>query len=97
MSKPDTQTPSPRIAEPGSLGRFGSFGGRFAPETLMHPLEELEQAYRAAQSDPSFQQELDSLLANYAGRPTPLYHARRLSEQLGGARIYLKREDLLHT
>jgi tryptophan synthase beta chain len=97
MSKPDTQTPSPRIAESDLVGRFGAFGGRFAPETLMHPLEELEQAYRAAQSDTSFQQELDSLLANYAGRPTPLSHARHLSEHLGGARIYLKREDLLHT
>ncbi|MBF8304981.1 MAG: Tryptophan synthase beta chain, partial [Acidobacteria bacterium] len=97
MSKPDTQTPSPRIAESDLVGRFGAFGGRFAPETLMHPLEELEQAYRAAQADTSFQQELDSLLANYAGRPTPLSHAQRLSEHLGGARIYLKREDLLHT
>ena len=63
----------------------------------MHPLEELEQAYRAAQADSRFQQELDLLLSNYAGRPTPLYHARHLSEHLGGARIYLKREDLLHT
>jgi len=83
--------------EGNSHGRFGSFGGRFAPETLMHPLAELEQAYRAAQADSLFHQELDFLLRNYAGRPTPLYHARHLSEHLGGARIYLKREDLLHT
>jgi len=78
-------------------GRFGPYGGRYAPETLMHPLEELEAAYLKASSDPSFQQELDSLLRHYAGRPTPLYLARRLSERCGGARIYLKREDLLHT
>ena len=97
MSKPDTEKGSAHSSESGALGRFGSFGGRFAPETLMHPLEEFEQAYRAAQTDPLFQQELDSLLSNYAGRPTPLYHARHLSEHLGGARIYLKREDLLHT
>ena len=63
----------------------------------MHPLEELEQAYRAAQADPEFQRELDHLLSSYAGRPTPLYYARSLSQHLGGARIYLKREDLLHT
>ena len=83
--------------EAGLRGRFGAFGGRYAPETLMHPLEELEQAYLVARADPEFQRELDSLLHNYAGRPTPLYHARHLSEHLGGARIYLKREDLLHT
>jgi len=93
MNKPAT-TDKPAVHHEG---RFGAFGGRFAPETLMHPLEELEQAYRAAQSDAAFQQELDSLLRNYAGRPTPLYFARHLSEHLGGARIYLKREDLLHT
>jgi tryptophan synthase beta chain len=80
-----------------ATGRFGPYGGRFAPETLMHPLEELEEAYLQARSDPEFQRELDGLLKNYAGRPTPLYHATRLSEHLGGARIYLKREDLLHT
>ncbi|HEY0785056.1 MAG TPA: tryptophan synthase subunit beta [Acidobacteriaceae bacterium] len=78
-------------------GRFGAYGGRYVPETLMAALEELEAAYAAAQADPVFQAELDSLLADYAGRPTPLYYARRMSEQLGGARIYLKREDLLHT
>jgi tryptophan synthase beta chain len=78
-------------------GHFGPYGGRFVPEVLMAPLEELERAYAEARSDPAFQKELDDLLANYAGRPTPLYFARRLSEKLGGARIYIKREDLLHT
>ncbi|MBI3681429.1 MAG: tryptophan synthase subunit beta [Acidobacteria bacterium] len=83
--------------QPDAGGHFGEFGGRYVPETLMAPLEELEAAYRAARQDPAFQAELDDLLANYAGRPTPLYHARRLGETLGGANIYLKREDLLHT
>jgi tryptophan synthase beta chain len=85
----------------GQRGRFGAYGGRYAPETLMHPLEELEAAFLAARSDPVFQKELDDLLRNFAGRPTPLYFAKRLTEKLGGAetgtRIYLKREDLLHT
>ncbi|PWT96913.1 MAG: tryptophan synthase subunit beta [Terriglobia bacterium] len=83
--------------QPDSRGHFGPYGGRFVPEVLMAPIEELEHAYLAAREDPSFQHELDGLLHNYAGRPTPLYFARRLSESLGGARIYLKREDLLHT
>ena len=78
-------------------GRFGAYGGRYVPETLMAALEELEHAYAAAQADPSFHAELADLLHHYAGRPTPLYFARRMSEQLGGARIYLKREDLLPT
>jgi tryptophan synthase beta chain len=78
-------------------GRFGAYGGRYVPETLMAALEELEQAYDVAQADPTFHLELDGLLHHYCGRPTPLYYAKRLSEQLGGARIYLKREDLLHT
>ena len=78
-------------------GRFGMYGGRYVPETLMAALEELEQAYAAAQADPAFQAELSGLLKDYCGRPTPLYFAKRLSEQLGGAKIYLKREDLLHT
>ena len=78
-------------------GRFGAYGGRYVPETLMAALEELEHAYAAAQADPSFHAELADLLHHYAGRPTPLYFARRMSEQFGGARIYLKREDLLHT
>jgi tryptophan synthase beta chain len=78
-------------------GRFGAYGGRYVPETLMAALEELEQAYALAQKDPGFQVELDDLLHNYCGRPTPLYLAKRLTEQLDGAKIYLKREDLLHT
>jgi tryptophan synthase beta chain len=83
--------------QPDPSGHFGPFGGRFVPEVLMAPLEELENAYREASADPAFQAELDDLLRHYAGRPTPLSYARRLSESLGGARIYLKREDLLHT
>jgi tryptophan synthase beta chain len=78
-------------------GRFGAYGGRYVPETLMAALEELEQAYALAQKDPGFHAELDDLLHNYCGRPTPLYLAKRLTEQVGGAKIYLKREDLLHT
>ncbi len=78
-------------------GRFGVYGGRYVPETLMAALLELEQAYAEAMADREYQAELDDLLKNFAGRPTPLFHARRLSEALGGARIYLKREDLLHT
>src|SRR5512142_1053721 len=78
-------------------GRFGSYGGRYVPETLMAPLQELEAAYEQARHDKKFQEELDNLLHEYAGRPTPLFYAQRLTEQLGGAQIYLKREDLLHT
>ena len=78
-------------------GRFGIYGGRYVPETLMAALEELEVAYDLAKDDPAFQAELSDLLHNYCGRPTPLYFAKRLTEQLGGAKIYLKREDLLHT
>ncbi len=78
-------------------GRFGAYGGRYVPETLMAALEEIEAAYAEAQEDPTFSAELDALLADYAGRPTPLYFAKRMSEELGGARIFLKREDLLHT
>jgi tryptophan synthase beta chain len=78
-------------------GRFGAYGGRYVPETLMAALEELEHAYALAKDDPAFQAELDDLLHNYCGRPTPLYFAKRLTEQCGGAKIYLKREDLLHT
>ena len=83
--------------QPDLSGHFGPYGGRFVPEVLMAPIEELEQAYLAAREDPSFHAELQNLLHSYAGRPTALYFARRLSESLGGARIYLKREDLLHT
>jgi tryptophan synthase beta chain len=79
------------------LGRFGIYGGRYVPETLMAALLELEHEYEAAKADPAFQAELADLLHNYAGRPTPLYFCKRLTEQLGGAKIYLKREDLLHT
>jgi tryptophan synthase beta chain len=82
---------------PDAWGRFGEFGGRYVPETLMRPVEELEAAYQAARRDPSFQAELDDLLKNFAGRPTPLFAAQRLTKRLGGAQIYLKREDLLHT
>ena len=78
-------------------GRFGVYGGRYVPETLMAALEELEAAYAEAKVDAAFQAELSDLLRNYCGRPTPLYFARRLTESLGGAKIYLKREDLLHT
>jgi tryptophan synthase beta chain len=84
-------------AQPDQRGHFGPYGGRYVPEVLMAPIEELETAYLAARQDPAFQAELADLLHNYAGRPTPLYYARRLSEKLGGARIWLKREDLLHT
>jgi tryptophan synthase beta chain len=84
-------------SQPDSTGHFGPYGGRFVPEVLMAPLEELEQAYQEARVDPGFQAELRDLLANYAGRPTPLYFAKRLSETLGGADIFIKREDLLHT
>ena len=82
---------------PDAQGRFGRFGGRFVPETLMAPLQELERAYRAARRDPEWARRLAGLLADYAGRPTPLYFARRLTEHCGGARIYLKREDFCHT
>jgi tryptophan synthase beta chain len=78
-------------------GRFGAYGGRYVPETLMAALLELDEAYAQAQGDPAFHVELDGLLKDYCGRPTPLYFAKRLSETLGGAKIYLKREDLLHT
>jgi tryptophan synthase beta chain len=78
-------------------GRFGKYGGRYVPETLRAALPELEHAYAEAQKDEAFQAELASLLHDYCGRPTPLYFAKRLSENLGGAKIYLKREDLLHT
>src|SRR5437870_2431632 len=82
---------------PDALGHFGPYGGRFVPETLMHPLEALTSAYEQATLDPAFRQELDYLLANYVGRPTPVFFAERLTRHLGGARIYLKREDLCHT
>ncbi len=82
---------------PDAKGHFGQFGGRYVAETLMPSLLDLEQAYRAAQADPAFQAEIDYYLREYVGRPSPLYFARRLTEHCGGARIYLKREDLNHT
>jgi tryptophan synthase beta chain len=82
---------------PRETGRYGPYGGRYVPETLMAPLEELERAYEQAGNDPLFQAELDTLLRDFAGRPTPLQFASRLTNHLGGARIYIKREDLLHT
>ena len=85
------------LKQPDARGHFGPYGGRFVPEVLMAPLETLGKAYLEARQDARFQDELHDLLRHYAGRPTPLYYARRLSEALGGARIYFKREDLLHT
>src|SRR5271168_3990297 len=95
MSNPPSSAPS--LPSPDPQGHFGPYGGRYVPDVLMSPLEELENTFLEARQDPAFQAELDDLLHNYAGRPTPLYFAKRLSEQLGGAKIYLKREDLLHT
>ncbi len=82
---------------PDQAGRFGPFGGRYVPETLIRALEQLSQQYDAARRDESFQAELESLFRHYVGRPSPLYHAQRLTERCGGAQIYLKREDLNHT
>ena len=84
-------------SQPDVTGHFGPYGGIFVPETLMTALEELTQAYEAARKDPEFRRELNQLLAEFVGRPTPLYLAERLTAQLGGAKIYLKREDLVHT
>ncbi len=92
-----TQTMHPQQVVPDEKGRFGPFGGKFVPETLMNALSELEEAFEEARNDPAFVAELNDLLKHYAGRPTPLYHAKRLSDELGGAQIYLKREDLNHT
>src|SRR6266851_6594235 len=86
-----------RQRDPDSRGYFGEFGGRFVPETLVEPIEELERAYFAARDDAEFVAELDRLLKHYVGRPTPVYEARRLTEAAGGARMFLKREDLTHT
>jgi tryptophan synthase beta chain len=82
---------------PDAQGHFGPYGGRYVPETLMHPLQELEAEYFRAQHDPEFQRELSYYLTEFVGRPTPLYFAERLTKELGGAKIYLKREDLNHT
>jgi len=83
--------------DPDARGYFGEYGGRFVPETLVEPVEELERAYFEARDDAAFRAELDRLLAHYVGRPTPVYEAKRLTEHAGGARIFLKREDLTHT
>ncbi len=85
------------LLKTATVGRFGAYGGRYVPETLMAALEELECEYEKAKRDRKFQQRLDLLLKTYAGRPTPLFFARRLTAKLGGAKIYLRREDLLHT
>src|SRR5918992_4717703 len=82
---------------PDAGGHWGRYGGRYVPETLMAPLEELTEAFDAARDEESFQREFESLLRDFSGRPTPLFHAARLTEHAGGARIYLKREDLAHT
>ena len=98
-----TQTPiatsatTPLGARPDALGRFGQFGGKYVPETLMSALTELEQAFHKYQNDSEFQAELQGLLKDYVGRPSPLYFAERLTQHYGGAQIYLKREDLNHT
>lgn len=86
-----------RSVQPDQLGHWGPYGGRFVPETLMAPLEELTEAYLAAKQDKAFESQLTDLSINFAGRPTPLFHATRLTEYSKGAKIYLKREDLLHT
>ena len=95
--KTTTPTQTYTMDWPDAQGRFGKFGGCFVPETLMHPVEELAWAYKEAKEDSGFQAELTRLLREFAGRPTPLFYAERLSHHLGGARIFLKREDLLHT
>src|SRR4051812_48229706 len=100
---PDTErrsvmaTSKAQGSEPDARGHWGPYGGRFVPETLMAPLEELTAAYAAARGDHQFQSELEALLRDYSGRPTPLFYASRLTELAGGARIFLKREDLSHT
>src|SRR5688572_16718222 len=94
-----TSLARPRLAElPDAAGHFGEFGGRYVPETLMYALEELTQAYLAIKDDAGFHAELNALLVDYVGRPTPLYEAKALSEALESrARVFLKREDLCHT
>ena len=97
MSAPAQKTTIDRFSLPDSRGHFGPYGGMYVPETLMTALYELRDAYAEAKKDPQFAKQLKQHLKEYAGRPTELFYARRLSEQLGGAKIYLKREDLLHT
>jgi len=93
----DTTTKAATGAVPDTAGRFGQFGGRYVPETLVKALDQLAEEYAKAQADPEFQAELDVLLRDFVGRASPLYHAKRLSEQCGGAQIYFKREDVNHT
>jgi tryptophan synthase beta chain len=92
-------TPGPSFGrrDPDARGYFGAYGGRFVPETLVAPIEELERAYFKARKDEAFRATLNGLLTNYVGRPTPLYEATRLEHAWGGAKIFLKREDLAHT
>ena len=97
IRKPATRRATKPAVAVHTAGRFGLYGGRYVPETLMAALEELECEYEKAKRDRKFQQRLDELLKTYAGRPTPLFFAGRLTDKLGGAKIYLKREDLLHT
>ncbi len=96
-SEVSSSTPSTPYPYPDERGRYGQFGGCYVPETLMHPLKELERAYLEASNDPEFLDTLRQLQADYVGRPTPLYFAERLTEHYGGAKVYLKREDLAHT
>ncbi|HAK99910.1 MAG TPA: tryptophan synthase subunit beta, partial [Exiguobacterium sp.] len=84
-------------AQPDTLGQYGKYGGRYIPETLMHAVIELEEAYAIVKGDPTFQARMDELLKEYVGRETPLYFAEHLTQTIGGAKIYLKREDLNHT
>jgi tryptophan synthase beta chain len=97
MTNSNLATPRATAHVPDAAGRFGRFGGRYVPETLTRALEQLTAEYEAATRDPSFQAELDQLLRDFVGRPSPLYHARRLSQQCGGAQIWFKREDVNHT
>jgi tryptophan synthase beta chain len=97
MVRPMSLAATDERQAPDAQGHFGPYGGRFVPETLVHPLQELEEEYFRARKDASFQREFDYYLKEFCGRPTPLYFAERLTRELGGARIYLKREDLLHT
>ena len=93
----DHQSPDDRYPYPDAKGRYGAYGGKFVPETLMPALEELEQAYADARNDPEFEETFRDYQVHYVGRPTPLYYAQRMTEHLGGAKVYFKREDLAHT
>ena len=97
MQTTSTEPELDPLSLPDARGHFGAFGGMYVPETLMTPLFELTEAYHEARKDPAFQKELDYHLREFAGRPTNLYLADRLTQYCGGAKIYLKREDLLHT